>query len=265
MTLEEEPQFTTIQRRRSLKGDSIRSLREHLEASLSSRSLQTLDDKNAETNKKERTEITKNASIEEPRVEEQRDENEKFADRHADQVRSRLLHQLGIQKQLAIQNATQNANASASNSEAWGPTTELPLNDAKTSWAKQPNHRQLQFHPTVTVHPIPSYKVYSKRIQRTIWTNAQELQEQVTRNALEFNYEQWDANKVLDEDNGLLFHDGEWIHPVHVEFTVPEGQPELSSEEELWILTCHRLGIQPAAFYHSLSTGPPPLSKQPHV
>ena len=124
--------------------------------------------------------------------------------------------------------------------------------------------RRLQFDPAVRVHPIPSHGVYSQRVRHTIWTGADELAENVARNSLEFSYEDWDSQKVLDEDTGLVYHQGgEWIHPVHFDLhppTAPEDddEPVLSSSDEIWKQTCERLGIQPAEYYHSIQQGPLP-------
>ena len=74
--------------------------------------------------------------------------------------------------------------------------------------------RSVQFHPTVQVHPIPKHSVYSKRIRETVWTSAQEMEENVARNCIEFAAEEWDWNKVLEDQEMIAFH-GELVHPVH--------------------------------------------------
>lgn len=231
---------------RSLRGESIRSLRGLLQAAMSLPGLPDLKEeaKEEQRDDKKTKELAVPAAkpiITKPKTV-----------RDADQVRSRLLRNLGISKEVPRQ--TSPTPPTESNSEAWGPTTEEDLNDIWDVTTLQRNefaNKKLQFHPVVKVIPIPSYKVYSKRIQQTIWTNAYELRENVARNTLEFSFENWEVHKVLDEDNGLIYHNGQWIHPVHVEFVQPEGKAKLTSEEELWILTCDRLGIQPAEFYHS--------------
>jgi len=127
--------------------------------------------------------------------------------------------------------------------------------------------RRLQFDPTVRVHPIPSHVVYSQRVRHTIWTGADELAENVARNSLEFSYEDWDSQKVVDEDYaGCLVYDqgGQWIHPVHFELSPPGDEPVLSSsDDEIWKQTCERLGIQPAEYYHSIQGPLPSASSDP--
>jgi len=142
----------------------------------------------------------------------------------------------------------------------------------------------------VAVRPIPSHKVYSDRIKSTVWSSAWELEENVARNSLEFSFENWDPDQVLDEDTGLLYYRGELIHPIHFgqmpaeaeqqqqqdeaaaemeaeaaankEETKGGGEASTSSstseEDEIWKQTCERLGILPAEYYHSLLP-PPPL------
>ena len=244
-------------RRRSMKGESIRSLRELLQASLSSSSLPEENHEVIPTEDQDKKETSKDDIVATNVVAAAAATTTSATPaattgRDANQVRSRLLENLGIQKESdKVSSAPPPTSLNSSSAEPWGPTTEEALKENTTQPAPT---IKLRFDPIVQVHPIPSYKVYSDRIRQTIWTNAYELQEQVARNSLEFSYEHWDANRVLDEDNGLIYHKGEWIHPVHVEFEVPEGEPPLSSEEELWILSCERLGIQPASFYHSLPT-----------
>lgn len=228
---------------RSLRGESIRSLRGLLQASMALPELPESKEEPEQRDDKKTTEVTVKP-ITRP----------KNVRRDADQMRSRLLRNLGISKEAPRQTSPTPPNENKNNTEPWGPTTEEDLNDIWDITTLQKNefaNKKLQFHPIVKVIPIPSYKVYSQRIQQTIWTNAYELQKNVARNTLEFSYEQWDVHRVLDEDSGLICHEGRWIHPVHVEFVRPEGAAELTSEEELWMLTCDRLGIQPAEFYHS--------------
>jgi len=245
-------------------------------------------------------------------AEKAKETSDKVQARHAaaaHEIRLRMLQNLGIQKQQAAPLKASVTDPLPS-SALWGPDYAIPLNDAdatplesesattatittttaacsdsKTTdtnsetdgtitATKAGRKRSLHFDPTVTVHPIPSFKVYSNRIRETIWTSAYELQENVARNALEFSYEDWDADHVLDEDTGLIYiqHQnnannsngnsnsqqgggGEWIHPVH--FGAPpreEGTP--LSSDEIWKHTCQRLGIHPAEYFHDLPSNP---------
>jgi len=257
------------------------------------------------------------------------------AKQHADEVRARLLHQLGIRKSnhhhdprdttttsssanshsTAVDAATTSTSDNNNNNKSWGPSYTIALNDthafvplsrkshlfetnnnnnnnhnnkedenattvsekdaaAAAAAAKKndvehsnddddddnpqsilPRRRNLHFEEIVTVHPIPSYAVYSSRVRRTIWTDGAELAEQVARNSLEFSYEQWDAAQVVEEDQ-MLRYQNEWIHPVHFADGDHESQQESPerglSSDDIWIQTCERLGIQPAEYYHSI-------------
>lgn len=327
---EEPPQEspgTTPRRRcgspRTLRGESIRSLRGLLlAASSSSSSLPEHEEKkdNDKSNKDEKqlfpqtefggpdeqradvdTVDDADADADDAGKEKQQQQQQR---EHADQVRKRLLQNLGIHKQELIVDPPTSAN-----NEPWGASYTLPINDdggrgsnnagstvttnnnnnnkkdgdgdhnlaiaiseeGNVSNETKPDddddgdhdknkqRRNIHFHPTVEVHPIPSHKVYSNRIRQTIWTGADELAENVARNSLEFSYEDWDASKVVDEDTGLIYlpQQGEWIHPVHC-CRFEEEKPPDSTEEELWKQTCERLGIYPAEYYHSLILPPPP-------
>jgi hypothetical protein len=72
----------------------------------------------------------------------------------------------------------------------------------------------VHFGDTVTVHPILKHSAYSRRIRRTVWTDAREMQENVARNCLEFQAEGWELEGVLD-DHAMVLYEGERIHPVH--------------------------------------------------
>jgi hypothetical protein len=72
----------------------------------------------------------------------------------------------------------------------------------------------VHFVDTVTVHPILKHSAYSRRIRRTVWTDAREMQENVARNCLEFQAEGWALDGVLD-DHAMVLYEGERIHPVH--------------------------------------------------
>jgi hypothetical protein len=76
----------------------------------------------------------------------------------------------------------------------------------------------VSFNDQVTVIPIPKRDEYSKRIRNRLWVNAQELQSQVARNAVEFAAEGWDWKQTLDDDAMYVCAlTGEKVHPVHCE------------------------------------------------
>jgi len=261
-------------RGRTLKGASIRSLRGLLQASLSSSSSSLIQ--------KEAPAVTEAAAAGlPPQI------DPAAAKKHADNVRSRLLHNLGIPpKQQPEATASNNNSAppismnAQQQQQPWGPSYTIPLNDAVENGATTTTtdddatnknndendddspsriirQKQLHFDPTVQVHPIPSFAVYSQRVRNTIWAGADELAENVARNSLEFCSEHWDADQVLDEDR-MLYHNGEWIHPVH--FANNDNDDDTKevtmSSDELWRQTCERMGIQPAEYYHSIHDGP---------
>lgn len=80
--------------------------------------------------------------------------------------------------------------------------------------AQPPPKKRVHFHATVKAHSIPSHTVYSKRMKSTIWSSAQELEENVARNCYEFEAENWNFEDVVDEDDMIWYH-GQWVHPVH--------------------------------------------------
>jgi hypothetical protein len=76
----------------------------------------------------------------------------------------------------------------------------------------------VSFNDQVTVIPIPKRDEYSKRIRNRLWVNAQELQSQVARNAVEFAAEGWDWKQTLDDEAMYVCAlTGEKVHPVHCE------------------------------------------------
>jgi hypothetical protein len=76
----------------------------------------------------------------------------------------------------------------------------------------------VSFNDKVTVIPIPKRDEYSKRIRDRLWVNAQELQSQVARNAVEFAAEGWDWKQTLDDEAMYVCAlTGEKVHPVHCE------------------------------------------------
>ena len=90
--------------------------------------------------------------------------------------------------------------------------------DSSISTTSTRRRRGLTFNDTVTVVPIPKRQEYSKRVRDRLWVNAQDLQVQAQRNALEFASEGWDWQNVFEDDS--MYIDavtGEKVHPVHCE------------------------------------------------
>ena len=77
---------------------------------------------------------------------------------------------------------------------------------------------RITFNTEVKVVPIPMRDEYSKRVKDRLWTNAEELQLNAQRNALEFAAEGWDWRTAMEDE--YMYRDavsGELIHPVHCE------------------------------------------------
>lgn len=139
----------------------------------------------------------------------------------------------------AVSNVTDSVHSSVSaggeakeNNETLQETTTAAVAETTTSDndktdtvedqqdAAPPPPKRVHFHATVKAHPIPSHTVYSKRIKSTIWSSAQELEENVARNCYEFEAENWSFEDVVDEDEMIWYH-GQWVHPVHfVDFSL---------------------------------------------
>jgi len=282
----------------ALRGSSIRSLRKlFLEASQSSAFTSAVSESEDDRrDDKERAQAEEALGSE--RIEQNREPEKNKVDssegnkQHADEIRSRLFHNLGIPPKPAANDDASTPSippvSAQQQQQPWGPSYTEPLNDAQLSETRKTNgvvngtddaddddktpsehqssiaqprmsKRKLHFDPVVQVHPIPSHVVYSDRVRNTVWAGADELAENVARNSLEFAFENWDAKQVLDEDSGrLLYYDGEWIHPAHFggdQDNIPPAQEkELASlsSDELWRQTCERMCIQPAEYYHSI-------------
>jgi hypothetical protein len=261
--------------RRTLKGESIRSLRGSFQKSLTVSSFLTALSSEDDGVLKDKNNINNGEQLEQERVDEvvsknNNDDTKPTAGveitvppslipsrRPAHEVRLQFLQNLGIQKQ---PDATTDSNTilTTTTFEPWGPSYQGFINDDGDdnsdiiTYCPLKENRKVQFQPTTQIHPIPSHKVYSNRIKQTIWTGAEELNDNVARNTLEFSYEDWNADNVVDEESGLIWYHGDYVHPVH--FHLQPQQPVLSSDE-IWRQKCEALGIQPAEYYHSRSSG----------
>lgn len=76
--------------------------------------------------------------------------------------------------------------------------------------------RKICFNDSVSVVPIPMRTEYSDRVRSRLWSNRYEIHENASRNAIEFAAEGWDWRSVT-EDEGMFVctASGELIHPVH--------------------------------------------------
>jgi hypothetical protein len=79
-------------------------------------------------------------------------------------------------------------------------------------------NRSVTFNSVVTEKQIASHKKYSDRIKRTLWSNAEEMQENAYRNQIEYQAEGMNWQSVLENEE--MYTDtktGELIHPFWVE------------------------------------------------
>lgn len=171
-----------------------------------------------------------------------------------DQIRSRLLHRLGIYDSPAVAAVPTTAAQSRRlrilrgmgvgytirPSPPDGSATRDPLGGARPhreplkathepQATPQPKKKstRIAFSNEVSVIPIPMRNEYSERIKSRIWSNRYELHENAQRNALEFAAEGWDWKNVT-EDEGMYICSvsGELVHPVHCQHLATE-EPSL--------------------------------------
>jgi hypothetical protein len=93
--------------------------------------------------------------------------------------------------------------------------------------------QKIRFNPSASVVYIPSRDQYSNRIKKRIWTDRYELAEIVERNTLEFEYEGYDFNKVVLEDDMYVDSlNGELVHPCHVCHDYNQYETEEDKEDD---------------------------------
>ena len=157
---------------------------------------------------------------------------------HASQIRSRFLDTLGIsranQQAVCVANkkssppprrrrklpATQELLKSDSGEpdESLGPNSLSSISTPNNFGGRErKNGKSVAFENAVTVHQIPTRHEFSGRIRNTLWTNAAEMQRNYNRNVIEFTAENWDYRQCLEEEHFFVAHNGELIHPVHLQ------------------------------------------------
>jgi hypothetical protein len=97
------------------------------------------------------------------------------------------------------------------------PTHEELKDHSENYSSLPPPCQKIRFNPSASVVYIPIRNQYSNRIKKHIWTNRYELAENAQRNTLEFEYEGYDFNKVVLEDDMYIdCLNGELVHPCHI-------------------------------------------------
>ena len=119
----------------------------------------------------------------------------------------------------AVCRATSSPTSSLSSSfteEEHPDHKEEPSTDVTNTPPPLPPRRTVRFQETVHAASIPSRYQYSDRIKQCLWTNRMELRELSRRNYIEFEYENFDWNQVvLEEQMYLDSVTGTFIHPCH--------------------------------------------------
>ena len=176
-------------------------------------------------------------------------------------IRSRLLNRLGIYKSpparhghaesqrrkhieykafgnsLAFE-TTSGSRSVIGNLTRFHEPFQQPLNDDSPSVSSfgTPG-RRIRFESNVTVIPIASRHQFSNRIKRILWSNSREIKENAERNMREYEYEGWDWNLVLEDDEMYVdSNTGDLVHPVWLEEEfddyVDEAEEEPDGSEE---------------------------------
>jgi hypothetical protein len=132
-----------------------------------------------------------------------------------DHIRARLLRTLGIRSGQQKTQGPKRALSSHSRLIKIVPTHQ-PLKNHDMSTPSKKSSR-IQFNCNVSVVPIPSHSRYSDRIKKQLWSNSKEISMNARRNIREFSSEEWNWEKVVEEDEMFLdTQSNELIHPVHL-------------------------------------------------
>jgi hypothetical protein len=132
-----------------------------------------------------------------------------------DHIRARLLRTLGIHPWEQKIRSPERPLLSPSSLDKVVPTQQ-PLKNHDSSTPSKKDSR-IQFNCKVSVIPIPSHSRYSDRIKKKLWSNSKEISMNAKRNMREYSSEEWNWEKVVEEDEMFLdTHSNEHIHPVHL-------------------------------------------------
>jgi hypothetical protein len=176
---------------------------------------------------------------------------------HDQAIRSRLLNRLGIYKSPPVRHGHTESQRrkhihykTFGNSLAFETTSgprsvignltrfhepfQQPLNDdPPTGSVFGSPGRRLRFESNVTVIPIASRHQFSNRIKRILWSNSREIKENAERNMREYEYEGWDWNLVLEDDEMYVdSNTGDLVHPVWLEEDFDDYMDEAQEEPE---------------------------------
>lgn len=134
------------------------------------------------------------------------------------EIRSRLLHRLGITEEPSHNHALKIAPVRPSVKPIL-----MPLKDhsRKEGAGSPPIPSRVAFDNEVSVVPIPMRTEYSNRIRSRLWSDRMELQHMAARNAIEFAAEGWNWRNATEDDAMYVSLNGERIHPVHCRPLVP--------------------------------------------
>ncbi|GMH56919.1 hypothetical protein TrRE_jg2678, partial [Triparma retinervis] len=100
------------------------------------------------------------------------------------------------------------------------PSRSTPLKHKKRSRSglvksSALSHPGVSFSEDVKVLPIPLRHEYSSRIRSHMYSSAEELYRNASRNTKEFMSEGWSVDGVVEEE-GMITWGGQLIHPVHL-------------------------------------------------
>lgn len=73
----------------------------------------------------------------------------------------------------------------------------------------------IRFTDCVNVVEIPHRNTYSVEEHELMWTGTEQLQKNAERNSVEYEYERWNMESVVEENEFVVAGDGQLIHPVH--------------------------------------------------
>jgi len=97
-----------------------------------------------------------------------------------------------------------------------------------------PGKRRVRFSDASNrVHLIPSHRAYTEEERNTIWTSTEESDEIYYNCSLEYAYEGWTVDGVLEEDQLWIQSDGSVIHPaIALEWSRRQDMQRIVQAEE---------------------------------